>query len=649
MMTRETKAGLVVSCSFLCLVGVVLVSKLREASHTDAAAETALAEVPAEPQPVPEGQTESSAPAKVVQNNAASPKSDKYQSEGKIRPAAFKGEDGASALPGAKTSPSPLAAKTDAPLPPKNTVPSAEQKQDIGTAIEDTVPTADGDKDKANAVHPTPAAISTIMIAEPSAKSDKATILNWVPDREKKKATSLQGMGLRPAASADAATLAGQTQPARPADAAPNTIAAGDKPSIELPPLPAIKAKPETSPEAVKNSRLQIKSIAAVAPVPVPTAAVGAAEAGALALPGIGSDTTVPGSSTEPKSKEATAGSVAQQGIGGDGKSGKDTIAVAPSPGQGNGIRGGLVGIQPLPSGSAQEQTGTQSGPVPGRPALATQPDNSGQDKAAGQPVRLDQPVMGPANQSIKETSSPVSPQTVNEDSSRGTRAPLGAPLPAVSPIVAPALTPSAASSGSPQVESYDEDTYTCKANETFRSISQAVYRTDAYDQALLLFNRNHPLANEAIKQNPPLLQAGQPIYIPPLQILRKYYAASIPDSNNPAPLRNPASIETPGASQPVTLAPPANGAATATSAPAVSAIAAPTATATGALTATASTRTYRVGAAGEMIRDIARRTLGNGDRWTEIYQLNRSYDPMYAVPAGTELRLPADAHVDTQ
>jgi nucleoid-associated protein YgaU len=188
-------------------------------------------------------------------------------------------------------------------------------------------------------------------------------------------------------------------------------------------------------------------------------------------------------------------------------------------------------------------------------------------------------------------------------------------------------------------VESYDEDTYTCKANDTFRSISQAVYRTDAYDQALLLFNRNHPLANEAIKQNPPLLQAGQPIYIPPLQILRKYYAASIPDNNNLTGVRNPASNETPSATQPLTLMPPASGAVTATGA----------APATGTATTTASTRTYRVGGTGEMIRDIARRTLGNGDRWTEIYHLNRSYDPMYAVPAGTELRLPADARVDTQ
>ena len=188
-------------------------------------------------------------------------------------------------------------------------------------------------------------------------------------------------------------------------------------------------------------------------------------------------------------------------------------------------------------------------------------------------------------------------------------------------------MPPSAPANSGPQVESYDEDTYTCRANDTFRSISQAVYRTDAYDQALLLFNRNHPLANEAIKQNPPLLQSGQPIYIPPLQILRKYYAASIPENNNSAPAPSPVPSATPNPVQPVTLTPPAGAPAP----------------------ATGSTRTYRVGGAGEMIRDIARRTLGNGDRWTEIYQLNRGYDPMYAVPAGTELRLPVDARVEVQ
>src|SRR6267143_6309407 len=52
-MTRETKAGLVVSCSFLCLVGIVLVSKLKEA-NTPAPDQDALAVAPADPQKVDE-------------------------------------------------------------------------------------------------------------------------------------------------------------------------------------------------------------------------------------------------------------------------------------------------------------------------------------------------------------------------------------------------------------------------------------------------------------------------------------------------------------------------------------------------------------------------------------------------------------------
>src|SRR5437879_934528 len=58
-MTRETKAGLVVSCSFLCLVGVVLFSKLneKETSGTDSPSEGELAKLMAEPQPVSNNNT----------------------------------------------------------------------------------------------------------------------------------------------------------------------------------------------------------------------------------------------------------------------------------------------------------------------------------------------------------------------------------------------------------------------------------------------------------------------------------------------------------------------------------------------------------------------------------------------------------------
>jgi nucleoid-associated protein YgaU len=61
------------------------------------------------------------------------------------------------------------------------------------------------------------------------------------------------------------------------------------------------------------------------------------------------------------------------------------------------------------------------------------------------------------------------------------------------------------------------------------------------------------------------------------------------------------------------------------------------------------STPVYRVHDGGEMIREVARRTLGNGDRWTEIYQLNPRFDPKELIPAGSTLRLPRDAHVNPQ
>jgi MraZ protein len=45
-------------------------------------------------------------------------------------------------------------------------------------------------------------------------------------------------------------------------------------------------------------------------------------------------------------------------------------------------------------------------------------------------------------------------------------------------------------------------------------------------------------------------------------------------------------------------------------------------------------------------MRDIARRTLGGSERWTEIHKLNPMLKPDSALAAGTVLRLPGDACV---
>jgi MraZ protein len=47
-----------------------------------------------------------------------------------------------------------------------------------------------------------------------------------------------------------------------------------------------------------------------------------------------------------------------------------------------------------------------------------------------------------------------------------------------------------------------------------------------------------------------------------------------------------------------------------------------------------------------ETLRDLARRTMGNGDRWADIYKLNPSLKPEATLTPGTVVRLPGDACV---
>jgi MraZ protein len=47
-----------------------------------------------------------------------------------------------------------------------------------------------------------------------------------------------------------------------------------------------------------------------------------------------------------------------------------------------------------------------------------------------------------------------------------------------------------------------------------------------------------------------------------------------------------------------------------------------------------------------ETLQDIARRTLGSSDRWTELHKLNPTLKPDVALSAGTTVRLPGDACV---
>ena len=226
---------------------------------------------------------------------------------------------------------------------------------------------------------------------------------------------------------------------------------------------------------------------------------------------------------------------------------------------------------------------------------------------------------LGPVNGSLPSRDLLAKGPTPSADSGRLPL--LGAPPSAGGPPIAVA-GPAAASF--PQVESWDEEAYSCQGGDTFEAISQRYYHTDRYAQALALFNRNHPRAADGLLLDPPLVQPGTQVFIPPARILERDYARAIkpaPAADNPSSVPSPAPAGA-SSSVPSSTSPSSEGIGTAAS----------------------GGKFYRVQSNGEMFLEIARRTLGNGDRWEEIYRLNPRFDPKNPIPGGQILRLPPDA-----
>ena len=171
-------------------------------------------------------------------------------------------------------------------------------------------------------------------------------------------------------------------------------------------------------------------------------------------------------------------------------------------------------------------------------------------------------------------------------------------------------------------VDSFDAKIYICRQGDTFASISMAQYGSDKYGQALFQYNLDDPGAGSALQPGMTTLQANQRILIPVnAYTLQGKYAALI--------------VDRPGAMTPVQTTPIQTvSGATASSNPIATA-----ASVTGE-------RSYRVHTAGEMFLTIARNTLGNEDRWPEIYRLNPRFDPKDALPGGSILRMPGDARI---
>ncbi len=189
---------------------------------------------------------------------------------------------------------------------------------------------------------------------------------------------------------------------------------------------------------------------------------------------------------------------------------------------------------------------------------------------------------------------------------------------PSMPPIIVGGFKP-------PMLNRYDPEFTELRFGEaSFGQLSQRLYGTAKYGDALHAYNRDH---RDLIKfganvaANPPVLNAGQQVMYPPKELLERDYRALIREASvvPAAPIPPPI----------VSISPPT------VLNPGVGALAPAPINRTGIYIVQEQ--------GGERIRDIARRFLGNPDHWMEIYRLNPKVEPRFPIPAGTQLNLPSN------
>jgi hypothetical protein len=171
---------------------------------------------------------------------------------------------------------------------------------------------------------------------------------------------------------------------------------------------------------------------------------------------------------------------------------------------------------------------------------------------------------------------------------------------------------PQAALPPTTQVISYEEVRHTLTGSDTYESLSKQYYSSDAYAQALRMWNQNHPRASEAMSRDGSIVP-GDKVFIPPATQLEQHYASAIP---------NLKAVARPAGAQQASF--------------------------TGGATPSADFAYYKV-VKDESVELIARGTLGTGDRANDLLRLNPNLRAGQNVPAGTLLLLPAGARVPAE
>jgi hypothetical protein len=228
----------------------------------------------------------------------------------------------------------------------------------------------------------------------------------------------------------------------------------------------------------------------------------------------------------------------------------------------------------------------------------------------------IPQPAPGNSNALPVVTSLPPIGATPKNDAARAAiPAPMVASLPQNTNNNSGFVIPAPGNSATVMV--HDMQTHQARNGETFASLSQNAYGDNKYANALQMYNRDYG-PNRTVTT----LQAGQTVLVPPLQFLQERYASAIGGARS-----NITNVSV----APVSINPP---------------VPLPMNNNTPPLPTADATKTYRVPPEGQLMYAIALQTMGDGNRWSEIYRLNPNLQPLQPVPGGTMLRLPSNAKV---
>ncbi len=550
-MTRETKVGLGVATTFLCLVSLTVASKLRGPEASAAVAGVR----PAEP-------------------GAGDPKNDGFE------PSESHGDKPPNRQPGNPRQPTPNTLPT---VPPSLNINNKAPAEALHAALPQGLPPSAGSQ-------ALPAGISDPGF--PVVLPGGAPLPSAAPARGSGWWGRYVQAGDGPAG-APFSEIKIQPGPA----VAPVTVAQAENPiklpddPIKLPPVPAPTSDPALVPMAGNGKPdVPIPPPAPVVPKDLPTKPVVG-----IPMPELTPRASVPIQVSPPPVASATEK--------------KDPIRLPPPP-----------PIAP-PAGIAGAPLPTSPGGGPTMPLADPVLPSAKKDPGIAAAAKSSIPTTPatPRPQSIGTIGTtgnevPVAPLQPPQITGRGGAAPVlgvGSAVPAL-PAAGRAL---------PTVVSHTDEVHPIEPGQTtFAQLSQRWYATEKYADALREYNRRHLLNrdNAGLRDNPPKLALNQPIYYPHPNVLESDFATYMS--------KTPTASAVPSISRPVVQISPPTPLITTTPAEA--------------------TVSYRVPTT-DWVGNIATRTLGSFDEWRNILRLNPSLRTDLQIPAGTVLRLPANARTN--